>query len=81
LTCGQRFPGILGRMPRVDFDKLPEQQLRRERVDDVACRVFREWDSDALWALARAAADAEHGTILVISERAAEGPPGLRARH
>jgi len=33
--------------------------------------VFRECDSDALWALATAAADAEHGTMLVVSERAA----------
>jgi hypothetical protein len=52
--------------------RLPEQRLRRERLDDVAGRVFRECDSDALWALATAAADAEHGTMLVISERAAE---------
>ena len=51
--------------------RLPEQRLRRERLDDVAGRVFRELDSDALWALATAAADAEHGTMLVISERAA----------
>jgi hypothetical protein len=52
--------------------RLPEQQLRRERLDDIAGRVFRECDSDALWALATTAADAEHGTMLVISERAAE---------
>jgi hypothetical protein len=52
--------------------RLPEQRLRRQRLDDIAGRVFREWDSDVLWALATAAADAEHGTMLVISERAAE---------
>ena len=52
--------------------RLPEQRLRRERLDDVAGRVFRECDSDALWALATAAADAEHGTMLVISVHAAE---------
>lgn len=52
--------------------RLSEQRLRRERLDDIAGRVFREWASDALWALATAAAAAEHGTMLVISERAAE---------
>jgi len=52
--------------------RLPEQRLRRERLDDISSRVFRECDSDALWALATGAADAEHGTMLVISERAAE---------
>ena len=51
--------------------RLPEQRLRRQRLDDIAGRVFRECDSDALWALATAAADAEHGTMLVVSERAA----------
>jgi hypothetical protein len=51
--------------------RLPEQQLQRERLDDIADRVFRECDSDALWALATAAKGAEHGTMLVVSERAA----------
>ena len=51
--------------------RLPDQQLRRERLDDIASRVFHEWDSDALWALATAAADAEHGTMLVVSQGAA----------
>jgi hypothetical protein len=51
--------------------RLPEQRLRRQRLDDIAGRVFGECDSDALWALATAAADAEHGTMLVVSERAA----------
>ena len=51
--------------------RLPEQRLRREQLEDVVGRVFREWDSDALWSLALAASDAEHGTMLVVSERAA----------
>jgi hypothetical protein len=51
--------------------RLPGQPLQRERLDDIASRVFGEWDSDALWALATAAADAEHGTMLVVSESAA----------
>jgi hypothetical protein len=51
--------------------RLPGQPLQRQRLDDIAGRVFGEWDSDALWALAAAAADAEHGTILVVSESAA----------
>jgi hypothetical protein len=52
--------------------RLPEQRLQRVRLEDIAGRVFQEHDSDALWALATAAADAEHGTMLVISEHAAE---------
>ena len=60
--------------------RLPEQRLRRERLDDIADRVFRECDSDALWALATAAADAEHGTMLVISERAAEEAARLESQ-
>lgn len=52
--------------------RLPEQRLRRDRLDDIASRIFSEFDSNALWSLATAAADAEHGTMLVISERAAD---------
>ena len=51
--------------------RLPEQPLQRQRLDDIAGRVFGDCDSDALWALATAAADAEHGTMLVISGSAA----------
>lgn len=51
--------------------RLPGQRLQRQRLDDIASRVFRECDSDVLWALATAAADAEHGTMLVVSESAA----------
>ena len=50
--------------------RLPEQRLRRERFDDIASRVFANsggCDLDALWSLAAAAADAEHGTMLVVS--------------
>lgn len=61
--------------------RLPETRLQRERLDDIAGRVFREWDSDALWALATAAADAEHGTMLVVvSERADEEAARLRSQ-
>jgi len=60
--------------------RLPEQRLRRQRLDDIAGRVFRECDSDALWALATAAADAEHGTMLVVSERAAAEAARLRSQ-
>ena len=51
--------------------RLPGQPLQRQRLDDIAGRVFGECDSDALWALATAAADAEHGTMLVVSQSAA----------
>ena len=51
--------------------RLPGQPLQRQRLDDIAGRVFGECDSDALWALATAAADAEHGTMLVVSKSAA----------
>jgi hypothetical protein len=54
--------------------RLPEQRLRRERFDDIASRVFANsggCDLDALWSLAAAAADAEHGTMLVVSANAA----------
>jgi hypothetical protein len=51
--------------------RLPEQLLRREQLGDICSRVLGECDTDALWALATSAADAEHGTMLVISESAA----------
>lgn len=47
--------------------KVPEQQLQRQRFDDVCSRIFGDCDRDALWALADAAKAAEHGTMLVIS--------------
>lgn len=60
--------------------RLPEQRLRRKRLDDICGRVFAEYDSDALWALARSARKAEHGTMLVISERAAEEATRLESQ-
>ena len=51
--------------------RLPGQPLQRRRLDDIASRMFGECDSDALWALATAAAEAEHGTMLVVSKSAA----------
>lgn len=50
--------------------RLPEERVRRELLDDICVRVFDEFDSDALWALVMSAADAEHGTMLVISAAA-----------
>lgn len=52
--------------------RLPRERVRRERFSDVCRRVLGECDSDALWALTMSAADAEHGTMLVISKRAAD---------
>jgi hypothetical protein len=54
--------------------RLPQQRLSREKFEDVAGRVFAPsvgCDTDALWDLAMAAADAEHGTMLVVSATAA----------
>ena len=51
--------------------KIPEQQLQRERFDDVCSRILGDCDSNALWGLADAAKAAEHGTMLVISGCAA----------
>jgi hypothetical protein len=53
--------------------RLPEQLLRRDRLDDICGRVFDgRHDGEALWRLAEAAKQAEHGTMLVISELAEE---------
>lgn len=52
----------------------PDLPLTRERFQDVASRLFldvTEEDLNALWDLASAAANAEHGTILVIHRDAA----------
>jgi hypothetical protein len=56
---------------RFGAPQLPEERVRRERFEDICGRVLGENDSDALWALALSAADAEHGTMLVISGNAA----------
>jgi hypothetical protein len=53
---------------------LPEERLSRARFDDTANRIFAAaggCDVDRLWTLAMAAADAEHGTMLVVSSEAA----------
>jgi hypothetical protein len=50
--------------------RLPKHQLERDRLDDICRRVFRDYDSVALWELAEEAKKAEHGTMLVISEGA-----------
>ena len=60
--------------------RLPDQPLPPERLDDICGRVFREYDSDALWALATSARKAEHGTMLVISERAADEAARLESQ-
>lgn len=59
-------------LAKVEFGapKLPKQQLRRERFDDICSRIFGEYDREALWNLASAAREAEHGTMLVISAQA-----------
>ncbi|MFL4480523.1 diadenylate cyclase [Paeniglutamicibacter sp. ORCA_105] len=54
--------------------EFPDPPLSRERFQDVARRLFPDTtktDLDALWELASAAAEAEHGTILVIHRDAA----------
>jgi hypothetical protein len=53
--------------------RLAETRLSRVSFDDVARRVLGpagHYDSDRLWALAMAAKDAEHGTMLVVSSQA-----------
>jgi len=54
--------------------KLPHPRLDREHFIDIATRVFNDaekCDAATLWDLAQAAANAEHGTMLVISADAA----------
>ncbi|BBZ31738.1 hypothetical protein [Mycolicibacterium confluentis] len=62
------------RLTAVEFGepRLPVQQLRPERLNDMCSRLFEAPDSHALWGLARAASEAEHGTMLVISDSAAD---------
>lgn len=61
---------------RVEYGqpKLPHPRLEREHFIDIATRVFSDspaCNATTLWDLAQAAADAEHGTMLVISAEAA----------
>ncbi len=54
--------------------KLPSPRLDREHFIDIATRVFNDaetCDAATLWDLAQAAANAEHGTMLVITADAA----------
>jgi hypothetical protein len=60
--------------------RLPKQQLQRGRLDPVCSRVLGEYDGDALWALADASKGAEHGTMLVISQRAADAAQRLASQ-
>ncbi len=53
--------------------RLPEEKISYDRFADITQRVFRgatEPDIDALWALVLAAAEAEHGTMIVVSAAA-----------
>lgn len=61
-------------LARVEFGapRLPTQQLRRDRFEQVCTQILGGYDGDALWALANASKGAEHGTMLVISPQAAE---------
>lgn len=56
--------------------------LQRQRFDEITSRVFARGgcDTDALWALAEAARLAEHGTMLVVSERASEEAERLQGQ-
>jgi hypothetical protein len=50
--------------------RLPDPRLDREHFIDIAMRVFQDsatCNATALWDLAQAAADAQHGTMLVVS--------------
>jgi hypothetical protein len=60
------------RLALVEFGepRLPQQQLKPERLHDVCRRLFGQCDSAALWELAQTASEAEHGTMLVISDHA-----------
>jgi hypothetical protein len=50
--------------------KLPKKQLQPERFHEICSRTFEDYDHNALWSLAEAAQDAEHGTMVVISAQA-----------
>lgn len=62
---------------------LPAQLLSRERFENIAGRVFAAaggFDVEALWDLAMAASEAEHGTMLVVSAGAAVEAQRLRGQ-
>jgi hypothetical protein len=63
--------------------QLPAQPLSRARFVDTARRIFAPFggsEEDRLWELAMAAADAEHGTMLVVSAHAATEANRLRGQ-
>ncbi len=62
---------------------LPQPRLSRHRFDDITHRVFASTggcDSDAVWELAMAAADARYGTMVVVSATAATEAERLRSQ-
>jgi len=62
--------------------RLPAQRVRKAQFADVAGRVFAAsgCDIDALWTLILSAAEAEHGTMLVVSADAAGESQRLRSQ-
>ena len=71
-TWDLRHAGIPLMDVRFGTPHLPEERLSRARFEDVTRRVFHSGgvDVEALWGLATAAAEAEHGTMLVVSAAA-----------
>jgi hypothetical protein len=72
-------------MLRVEFGspRLPRPRLDREHFVDIAERVFSgtlSCQPERLWEFAMAVADAEHGTMLVVSAAAAEEAERLQAQ-
>jgi hypothetical protein len=67
-----RHAGVSLATVRFGAPRLPEEELERKQFDDICGELFRECDADALWALAESAKGAKHGTMLVISDQAAE---------
>jgi hypothetical protein len=61
---------------------LPKDRINRTRFMDTAERLFgsRQTDAERLWELALAAADQEHGSMLVVSEAAAAEAERLAAQ-
>jgi DisA bacterial checkpoint controller nucleotide-binding len=62
---------------------LPRQRVSRDRFNDIARRVFAPTGGcnlEALWALTEAAADAEHGTMIVVSSHASDEGARLRGQ-
>jgi hypothetical protein len=51
--------------------RIPERPVDRGRFEGVCARVLGLYDGAALWALTESAAEAAHGTMLVVSQAAA----------